>query len=61
MPAAIASGLAANAVLAARVGDHRNDRVVVSGDLAGRTNVDKVVFVPNFFHEVRRRLVDATR
>jgi serine/threonine-protein kinase len=37
------------------------DRFVVSGDLASRTNVDKVVLVPNFFDEVRRRLSDATR
>jgi serine/threonine protein kinase/Tol biopolymer transport system component len=37
------------------------DRVVVSGDLASRTNVDKVVLVWNFFDEVRRRLSDATR
>jgi len=37
------------------------DRVVVSGDLASRANVDKVVLVSNFFDEVRRRLSDATR
>ena len=37
------------------------DRFVVSGDLASGTNVNKVVLVPNFFDEVRRRLVDATR
>jgi serine/threonine protein kinase/Tol biopolymer transport system component len=37
------------------------DRVVVSGDVASRTNVDKVVLVPNFFDEVRRRLADARR
>jgi len=37
------------------------DRVVVSGDLASRTNVDKVVLVSNFFDEVRRRMSDATR
>jgi serine/threonine-protein kinase len=37
------------------------DRFVVSGDVASGTNVDKVVLVPNFFDEVRRRLSDATR
>ena len=37
------------------------DRVVVSGDVASRTNVDKVVLVPNFLDEVRRRLADARR
>jgi serine/threonine-protein kinase len=36
-------------------------RVVVSGDLAGSTRVDKVVLVPSFFSEVRRRLLDAAR
>ena len=33
------------------------DRILVSGDLATRTNVDKVVLVTNIFDEVRRRLV----
>jgi eukaryotic-like serine/threonine-protein kinase len=37
------------------------DRVVVSGDLPNRTNVDKVVLVSNFVDEVRRRLSDSTR
>ena len=37
------------------------DRIVVSGDLATRTTVDKVVLVTNFFEEVRRRLSDARR
>src|SRR3954466_115323 len=37
------------------------DRIVASGDVATRTNVDKVVLVTNFFDEVRRRLSDATR
>jgi hypothetical protein len=37
------------------------DRFVVAGDPASKTNVDKVVFVSNFFDEVRRRLSDATR
>jgi eukaryotic-like serine/threonine-protein kinase len=37
------------------------DRVVVSGDLADRTNVDKVVLVSNFVDEVRRRVSDSTR
>jgi hypothetical protein len=37
------------------------DRVVVSGDLANRTNVDKVVLVSNFVDEVRRQLSDNTR
>jgi eukaryotic-like serine/threonine-protein kinase len=36
------------------------DRIVVSGDLANRTNVDKVVLVSNFVDEVRR-LSDNTR
>jgi hypothetical protein len=35
------------------------DRFLVSGDLATRTNVDKVVLVTSFFDEVRRRLSDA--
>jgi serine/threonine-protein kinase len=37
------------------------DRFVVSGDLASRTNVDKVVLISNFFDDVRRRLSDTTR
>jgi serine/threonine protein kinase/Tol biopolymer transport system component len=37
------------------------DRLVVSGDLASAPRVDKVVLVPNFFDEVRRRLSDPTR
>jgi serine/threonine-protein kinase len=37
------------------------DRVVVSGDLANTPNVHKVVLVPNFFNEVRRRSSEATR
>jgi len=37
------------------------DRILVSGDLAARTNVDKVVLVSNFFDEVRRRLSDGAR
>jgi dipeptidyl aminopeptidase/acylaminoacyl peptidase len=37
------------------------DRVVVSGDLPNRTNVDKVVLVSNFVDEVRRRLSAGTR
>jgi hypothetical protein len=37
------------------------DRVVVSGDLANTPNVNKVVLVPNFADEVRRRLSDAKR
>jgi eukaryotic-like serine/threonine-protein kinase len=36
------------------------DRIVVSGNLA-RTDVDKVVLVPSFFDELRRRVSDATR
>jgi hypothetical protein len=37
------------------------DRVVVSGALANRTNVDKVVLVSEFGDEVRRRLAVGTR
>jgi serine/threonine-protein kinase len=37
------------------------DRIVVSGNLPGAPNVDKIVLVPNFFDEIRRRLSDATR
>ena len=37
------------------------DRFVVSGDVANIPNVNKVVLVPNFVDEVRRRLADATR
>jgi serine/threonine-protein kinase len=37
------------------------DRFVVSGDLASAPSVNKVVLVPNFFDEVRRRLSDRTR
>jgi eukaryotic-like serine/threonine-protein kinase len=37
------------------------DRFVVSGDLANTPKVDKVILVPNFLDEVRRRLSDATR
>ena len=37
------------------------DRFLVSGDLTTSTNVNKIVLVPNFFDEVRRRLSDATR
>ena len=35
------------------------DRIVASGELGPRTNVDKVVVVTNFFDEVRARLSDA--
>ena len=37
------------------------DRIVVSGDVASRTEVDRVVLVSSFFDEVRRRLSDARR
>jgi eukaryotic-like serine/threonine-protein kinase len=37
------------------------DRFVVSGDLANIPNVNKVVLVPNFVDEVRRRLSDTAR
>ena len=37
------------------------DRFVVSGDLANIPNVKKLVLVPNFLEEVRRRLSDARR
>ena len=37
------------------------ERFVVSGDLASRTDVDKVVLVSNFFAEIRRRFTDGTR
>ena len=37
------------------------DRFVVSGDVANIPNVNKIVLVPNFVDEVRRRLSDATR
>jgi Tol biopolymer transport system component len=37
------------------------DRVVVSGALANRTNVEKVVLVSDFGDEVRRRLAVGTR
>jgi Tol biopolymer transport system component len=37
------------------------DRFVVGGVLASRTNSDKVVLVPNFFDEVRRRLSEGSR
>ena len=37
------------------------DRIIVSGDPATGTNVDKVVLVSNFFDELRRRLSDARR
>jgi Tol biopolymer transport system component len=37
------------------------DRFVVSGDLANTPNVNKVVLVPNFSDEVRRRLSDPKR
>jgi eukaryotic-like serine/threonine-protein kinase len=37
------------------------DRVVVSGDLADRMNVDQVVLVSNFVEEVRRRVSDNGR
>lgn len=37
------------------------DRFVVSGDVANAPRVNKVVLVPNFFDEVRRRLSDRTR
>jgi len=37
------------------------DRVVVSGDVANTPNVNKIVLVPNFADEVRRRLSDARR
>jgi serine/threonine protein kinase/Tol biopolymer transport system component len=37
------------------------DRVVVSGDLASGTHAHAVVVVPNFFYELRRRFVDASR
>ena len=37
------------------------DRFVVSGDLPGRTNVDKVVLLSNFLDEVRRRFSDTSR
>jgi eukaryotic-like serine/threonine-protein kinase len=37
------------------------DRFVVSGELARRTNVDRIVLVSNFFDEVRRRLSDIMR
>jgi Tol biopolymer transport system component len=39
------------------------DRIVVSGDLATNTTVDKVVLVSDFFEDVRRRLqrVDISR
>jgi eukaryotic-like serine/threonine-protein kinase len=37
------------------------DRFIVSGELTRQPSVDKVVLVPNFLDEVRRRLSDATR
>jgi serine/threonine-protein kinase len=37
------------------------DRFVVSGDLANRANVGRVVLVSNFFDQVRRRLSEAPR
>jgi eukaryotic-like serine/threonine-protein kinase len=37
------------------------DRFVVSGGLATRTDVDKVVLISNFFDEIRRRVSDRTR
>ena len=37
------------------------DRFVVSGDLPNTPNLTKVVLVPNFYDEVRRRLSDARR
>jgi len=37
------------------------DRFIVSGELTRPPSVDKVVLVPNFLDEVRRRLSDATR
>jgi eukaryotic-like serine/threonine-protein kinase len=37
------------------------DRFVVSGDVANMPNVNKVVLVPHFIDEVRRRLSEATR
>jgi eukaryotic-like serine/threonine-protein kinase len=37
------------------------DRVVVGGNLADRTNVDRVVLVSNFGDEVRRRVSESTR
>jgi hypothetical protein len=35
------------------------DRIVASGDLRPRKNVDKIVLVSNFVDEVKRRLSDA--
>ena len=35
------------------------ERIVASGDLATRANVDTVVLVSNILDEVRRRLSDA--
>lgn len=37
------------------------ERLVVSGDVPTGTRVDKVVFISNFFDEIRRRLADAPR
>jgi serine/threonine-protein kinase len=37
------------------------ERLVVSGDVAARPNVNTVVLVMNFFDELRRRLADASR
>ena len=37
------------------------DRFLVSGDLAPRQDVDKIVLVSNFFDEVRRQLSEAAR
>jgi serine/threonine-protein kinase len=37
------------------------DRVVVSGELSSTPNVNKIVLVPNFADEVRRRSSEATR
>jgi eukaryotic-like serine/threonine-protein kinase len=37
------------------------DRFVVSGDLATRTDVDRIVLISNFFDEVRRRVSETTR
>jgi eukaryotic-like serine/threonine-protein kinase len=37
------------------------DRVVVGGDVAITSDVDKIVLVSNFFEEIRRQLSDAAR
>lgn len=37
------------------------DRVVMGGDMAGTTKVDKIVLVTNVFGELRRRSSDGSR